>query len=345
MPKFRGNAGPYPAEHRWRRVIATLVVVVVSSACTRGDADRAVPDGADPVAGVGSAANGSRRINGSDGSFVADTPVEAVDDAGRTVRLSHPAARIVSIVPAATETLVAIGAGDVIVGRTDFDDASLEHLPSVGGGLTPSIEVIASLRPDLVIVWEEAGTARVRPRLESLGIPVFAVATVDSADIFANIERLGRLAGRNAGADSLAIALRRELDTVHRSVAGRAPPDVLYMISLEPPMVAGPELFIGELVEVAGGRNLFADVTMPSPQVSLEEIVRRRPDVVILPASGDGEKVVDRVITQPGWREIAASGARFIALPADTLHRPGPGIGAAARRIRDAIHPDLAPAR
>lgn len=307
----------------WRGTLIVLTAAIAAGSCAPGDADRSTPD---------------QDVATTDEEY---TSVEAVDDAGRTVRLARPAARVVSIVPAATETLVAIGGGDLLVGRTDFDDASLEHLPSVGGGLTPSIEVIASLRPDLVIAWEEAGAARVRPRLESLGIPVFAVATLDTADIFATIDRLGRLTGRDAGANALAATLRRELDAVQRSVSGRETPGVLYMISLDPPMVAGPGLFIGELVEVAGGRNIFADVTTPSPQVSLEEIVRRRPDVVIVPASGEGEKAVEHVKAQPGWRELAASGARFIALPADTLHRPGPGIGAATRRIRDAIHPGV----
>ncbi|MDR0786336.1 MAG: helical backbone metal receptor [Gemmatimonadota bacterium] len=273
----------------------------------------------------------------------ADQPVEVTDDAGRAVRLATPARRIVSLVPSATETLVAMGAEELLVGRTDYDDPALAYLPSVGGGLTPSIETILTLHPDLVILWEEADASRTRSRLESLGIPVYAATTIDTTDIFTTIRQLGTLTARAPDADALATRLRDGLEAVRTSVAGLDPPGVLYMISMDPPMVAGPGLFIGELVGVAGGRNVFADVTTPSPQLSLEEIVRRQPDVVIVPK--EGTTTVQALVDQPGWRELAADGTRFYALPADTLHRPGPVIVTAAERIRDVIHANVIHAR
>jgi len=277
---------------------------------------------------------------------VAASGLEAVDDAGRTIRLERPPRRIISLLPAATETLVALGAGDDLVARTDYDDPYLSHLPSVGGGLTPSLEMIASLAPDLVIAWEEAGTARVRPRLEALGIPVFSVAPRDTAGVFANVERLGRLTGRTAAADSLARWMRAELEAVRASVKDRPPVPVLYMIGFDPPMVAGPQVFIGEIVEVAGGRNVFADLTVPSPQISLEEILRREPEVVLFPGTGTSSSSEERLRSSPGWRELAERGhTRFVALPADVLHRPGPSIVASAWVLRDAIHPELAGTR
>lgn len=326
----RGTGGSF--------LLVALLAIAAATAtgCTRdGSGDGFSRDGVS--AGVAVSDGGSR------GDAVAIAPVEVVDDAGRAVHLTAPATRVISLVPAATETLVAIGAEGLLVARTDYDDPSLGYLPSIGGGLTPSIEMIASLRPELVIAWEEAGTARVRPALESLGIPVFAVATADTTDIFANIERFGQLVGRQASAGILATEMRAALTEVRLSVEQQPSPSVLYMISLDPPMVAGPSLFIGELVGLAGGENIFGDVSVPSPQVSLEEIVRRRPEVVIVPASGGGTMAADRVAGQPGWRELAASGTRFHSLPADTLHRPGPAIVEAARRIRDVIHPELAP--
>jgi ABC-type Fe3+-hydroxamate transport system substrate-binding protein len=262
------------------------------------------------------------------------------DDAGRTVRLAAPARRIVSLLPATTETLVALGAADLLVARTDHDtDPAVADLPSVGGGLTPSLERIASLRPDLVIAWEEAGTARIRPRLEELGIAVFAVQTRDTAGIYANIERFGHLTGREASADSLAAAMRGELVAVARSVQSSAHPSVLYVIGLEPLLIAGPRLFIGEVLEVAGGRNAFPEVTAHSPQVSMEEVVRRRPDVVLLPSGGDSLAVLRRIRGTPGWRELMVEGgSRFELLPHDILHRPGPSIVPAAQALRRAIH-------
>jgi len=107
-------------------------------------------------------------------SAPADSSVSVVDDAGRTVTLPHPARRIVALVPAVTETVIALGVADRLVGRTDYDrGAAVERLPSVGGGLDPSIEKLVSLRPDLVLGWETSGRTELRDRLTALGIPLF----------------------------------------------------------------------------------------------------------------------------------------------------------------------------
>jgi ABC-type Fe3+-hydroxamate transport system substrate-binding protein len=272
-------------------------------------------------------------------------PVSARDDAGRSVALPHPARRVVSLLPSATATIVALGAADLLAARTDHDlGLEVSHLPSVGGGLTPSMEALASVRPDLVIAWEEAGGTRLRPRLEELGIPVFAVQTRDTAAVFANIERLGTLLGRDSAAAALGSRLRSELDDVRRSVAGRDTPSVLYVVSRDPPMVVGTGLFISELIEVAGGRTAFPEIRY-SPQLSLEEIVRRRPELVLLPVSGDSAAAVERLRTGTGWRELLADGrVRLRTVDADVLHRPGPSIAESARVLRDAIHPGAAAA-
>lgn len=272
--------------------------------------------------------------------------VEATDDAGRIVRLSQPARRIVSLLPSVTEALVAMGAGDLLVARTDFDEAAVGHLPSVGGGLTPSLELIASVRPDLVVVWEETAGARIRPRLEALGIPVFAARTLDTADIFANIEAMGTLTGMKQPADSLAAWIRREFEAISASVEGRRRPKVLYLVGLDPTIVAGPNLFIGEALTIAGAENVFPEIVAESPQMSQEEILRRRPEIVLVPSSGPGSAAIERLIAAPGWAELHRAGAtRFHAVPADVMHRPGPGIVAAAWLLRDAIHPELAGSR
>lgn len=270
--------------------------------------------------------------------------VVVVDDAGREVRLARPAARIVALLPAATETLLALGAAERLVARTDYDTApELAHLPSVGGGLTPSVEYLASLRPDLVIAWEEAGTPRVRPRLEALGIAVFAVRTQDTTDIYANIARFGRLTGREAAADSLARHLRASLDSVRASVAGRPRPTVLFVGGVDPPLTAGPGTFIGQLIGVAGGELAFPELATNWPQLSPEAILRRRPEVLILPVGESEPRALERLRTSAGWRELLAAGrTRVHPVPADLINRSGPGIAEAARRLRDGIHPELA---
>ncbi|MQA91076.1 MAG: ABC transporter substrate-binding protein [Gemmatimonas sp.] len=308
------------ASSRSGRGLLGLALIVLVAACDRGADGRSIS-----VDGGGEA-----------------NQYEVRDDAGRVVRLPGPAQRIVSLLPATTETLGALGAIDRLVARTDFDDPELSWLPSVGGGLTPNIELVASLSPDLVIAWEEAGEARVRPRLEAIGIPVLAVATRDTAGVFANIDRLGVLTGLTERADSLAARMREELADVRASVAGREPRRVLYLIGVDPPMVAGPNVFIGEVLEVSGGLNVFSDLQAPSPQVSMEEILRRQPEVVLHPATGASTASAESLQTMPGWRELLQSGeTRFVALPPDVLHRPGPSIVEAAWTLRNAIYPEL----
>ena len=262
--------------------------------------------------------------------------ITLTDDAGHTVSLPRPARRVVALFPSANETLVALGARDLLVGRTDFDTA-LDSLPSVGGGLDPNLERLAALRPDLVIGWE-TDRPQLRERLESLGVPVFSVQTDDTTDVFRTIQNLGRLTGRTRSADSLAAKLRGEIDAVRASVAGLPRPSVFFVVWHDPPMTAGPKTFIGQLIGVAGGTILFPDATQPWPNVSMEEVVKRQPDVVILPVGESGSPKID--LRGPGWRELKSLRERGPALvPADLVNRPGPRIGETARLLRDALHP------
>ena len=279
-------------------------------------------------------------------SAPADSALVLVDDAGRQVRLPRPARRVISLIPSATEVLVAVGAGDRLVGRTDFDHGpAVDSLPSVGGGMTPSIEAIVALRPDLVLGWETRGDQSTRRRLDEMGIPVFAVEADDTTDVFRTVGNLGRLTGRTRAADSLAAGLRRELAEVAASVAGRPRPAVFFLVWNDPPMTAGPETFISQVLGVAGGRNVFADVAGEWPNVALEEIVRRQPDFLVLPqGEKGGAHDVDQLRGSPGWRELRAMReGRVVTIDAEMMNRPGPRLGEAARALRDALHPDAAP--
>jgi iron complex transport system substrate-binding protein len=272
------------------------------------------------------------------------SPIAVVDDAGDTLRLAKPAMRIVSLAPNATETLVAIGALPQLVGRSDYDvGLGVDSVASVGGALDPSLERLVALRPDLVIGWHSAGANPVRDRLREMGIAFLAVRTTDTTDIYRTIGVLGRVAGRDASADSVAAAVRSQLAAVRASVAGRPPRSAFYVVGEEPLMTAGPTTFTVQLMEIAGGRTAFPDATGQPQYVSMEELVRRQPEVILLPVGDAGEARVAELAARPGWRELDAFRAgRVIALPADRVNRMGPGIGETARRFRDALHPDLA---
>lgn len=312
-----------PAARRLRAATATLALPLLAACGERG--------------------GGARPSAEADSIVSLDAPVSLVDDAGRTVTLPHPARRIVALVPSVTETVVALGAADRLVGRTDFDRGpAVDRLPSIGGGLDPSVETLVSLHPDLVLGWETNGRPELRNRLTALGIPVFSVKTEDTTDVFRAIRNLGRLTARAHAADSLAASLRAELEAVRASVAGAPRPTVFYMAWNDPPLTAGPKTFVSQVIEVAGGRNVFADQAALWPTVSLEEIVRRQPEYVVVPRGEQGAERVEAMKRAPGWRELRAlQQGRGVMVPAEVVNQPGPRLGEAARAMRDAIHPEL----
>lgn len=266
------------------------------------------------------------------------TGVAAIDDVGREVRLPEPADRVISLLPAGTETLFAFGAGETVVGRTRYDvEPHLAHLPSVGGGLDPSLEALVALQPDLVVAFETAGGSGIRPQIERLGIPVFAIHTQDTTDIYRNIERLGTLVGRDSAADSLATSIRARLASIAASVPSGKRPTVLFVASIDPPIVAASGTYLAELIGVAGGElpDLGLGERIEWPQLSLEVLLRADPDVVLLPVGSDSVGPLERLRHEPGWRDLTAVREGRVALvPTDLMSRPGPGIAQIAAVLR-----------
>lgn len=264
-----------------------------------------------------------------------------VDDAGREVRIAHVPDRVISLVPSATDLLVAMGAEHLLVARTADDEApELSHLPSVGRGLTPNLEAVAALRPDLVITWPDELSRSIVARLAALDVPAYAAESQTLADVTRTARRLGKLLGMDAAADSLAATLEAQLAAVRRAVAGRERPRVFYAIWTDPPMTTGPGTFIHELIHVAGGQNIFGDARGLWPQVSLEEVVYRRPDVIILPRTEDQPVDLERLRDAPGWQELeAVRSGRVFVVDAGVFNRPGARVGEAARRLAALLHP------
>lgn len=275
------------------------------------------------------AGTGLRGPTVRNGESVHPPPSDSVvvtDADGHRVALAGPARRIVSLVPSATLTLGALGAGGRVVARTDFDTASWVHsLPSVGGGLHPSIEAIVAARPDLVIRFGGSQDTRTPARLQEMGIPQLAIRPNRIEDIFHIVTLLGAVTGREAAADSLVHTLRSQLDAVRRSVAGLPRVRTAYILGGSPPWVAGPGTYIDELITLGGGVNVFADLKTKYAAVSPEELVARHIDVVLVP---HGSRFDRHLVTGVPVREV--SGA---------LELPGPDVGQAARDVARLLHP------
>jgi iron complex transport system substrate-binding protein len=267
-------------------------------------------------------------------------PIVAVDDAGDTVRLAAPAARIASLIPATTELLFAVGLGDRVVGRTawgDYPPAAI-RVPSLGDGLQPNLEAIVAARPDLVLLYNSTQNASAAARLSAQGIATLLVNTDRLEDVPRLARLLASLGGRPEAGDSVARAFESQL--TEASVPPRSPPVTLLLLAWDqPPIVIGAGSFLNELIERAGAHNAFADVAAASAPVSLEAIAARPVDAVLV--IGDSLPAFAR---KPEWQAVpAVRDHRFIFVPANLFSRPGPRSPAALRALRAAL--DAGPRR
>lgn len=271
--------------------------------------------------------------------------IRVLDDAGRVVVLPRPARRIVSLVPALTETLFAIGAGDRLVGRTRFDrhPPSVRAVPHVGDGLRPSAEAVRSLDPDLVLLYAGPDNRGVVEELERVGLRILAVRHDRLEDLERNVRRLGRLTGREAASAGLVGRIEAGLRSVGRATAGRPRPTVYYDVWWKPPITVGAGSYLDSLFVLAGARNAFADLRSASPQVSLESIAARDPDLILWPLDPSSTGARLPPAARPGWEALRAVRRGAVRrVDGDLVHRLGPRVVAAAAELAGAVHPELA---
>ena len=252
-------------------------------------------------------------------------PIQLIDAAGTRHTFQAAPRRIVSLVPSATEALLEMGVANHLAGRTDYDRMpELSGLPSVGGGLQPNLEILVSLDLDLVIRFAGDSDLATAERLTDLGTPHFAVQPDGIDDVLTIIGDLGRIMGESEAADLVLREIRDTLDDVARRVAELPEPRVVYLLGGDPPWVAGPGTYIDELMTVAGGNNVFDDLGPLYAPVSMEALLARELDLILLPEGLPPPPLLAHV--------------RSAALPA-SVEIPGPGLGRAARDIARLIHP------
>lgn len=255
-----------------------------------------------------------------------------VDDFGDTLRLSAPATRVVSLNPVTTELLFALDAGATLVGRTSWDlyPEAAKAVTDVGNGMGPNVEAVLGQRPDLVLLYASESNRLAAQQLRAAGVMTLTHRT----DKIADLQRVIPIIARALGADSLGRLLA---DSVKGSVESvRALPRPADSLSAywhiwdAPLLTIGGGSYLSELLSVAGAHNVFDDVAQPSPQVSMEEIARRDPDVVLA-----GPNAAARIRTSPSWQSVrAVREGRVIVIDTTIVGRPGVRMGEAARFLR-----------
>lgn len=262
---------------------------------------------------------------------------------GRT----QPPSRIVSLIPAVTEMLFAIGAGPQVIAVGSFDafPPEIEKLPRVGALLDPDLERILSLRPDLVVIY---GTQTdLRAQLERAGIPQFVYRHARLADVTETMRALGQRVGRGSESARAAAAVENGLAAVRQRVAGRRRPRTLLVFGREPGTLRGIFAsggfgFMHDMLDTAGGENVFADVPRESVQATSELVLARRPDVIVevRAESATGRDRKELAV----WRNLPAVPAvrngRVHLITDARAVVPGPRVAAGTALLAGVLHPD-----
>ncbi len=272
-----------------------------------------------------------------------DAPLPAaspmVDDFGDTIVVGAPPQRIVSLVPATTELLFALGAGRRLVGRTHWDEWPPEAraVPDMGPGVRPNIEAVLAANPDLVLLYASADNRTAASRLRNAGIATLSL----KVDRIEHFERgallLGRLLGDTATARATVDSVKRTLARVTAATSTLERPRVLWPVDVSPVIAIGAGSFLHELMQIAGAENVYGDMNAVSPQLSLEDVHARDPDVILA-----NERLAGRIQEDPAWRGLRAVRTGRVLIADEVLMgRPSVRMGEAAIALARLLHPQL----
>ena len=271
--------------------------------------------------------------------------VIVVDDFGREVLIPHEPRRIVSTAPSITETLFALGLGDRVVGVTRYCNYPPEVLEKIGkgeitviGGYTdPSLEKILELEPDLVIGHNLLNPEFIK-KVEDAGIPIVVVKTAESIrGVYDDIRLIGRACWADDAASKLVEKLRSEIAFWESKIEGLEKVDVAEIAWVNPLWVAGNGTYIHDIIEHAGGRNVFADKSWWA-SVSDEELVAKDPEYIIVPYRHGQELIYDGIMKM---KEEGLIHGEIIPIDPDIISRPGPRVALLFEIVVKALHPEV----
>jgi cobalamin transport system substrate-binding protein len=266
------------------------------------------------------------------------------DQLGRTVEIPVNPKRVVSLAPSITEIIFALNLEHLLVGVTRFSDfpPAARDLPKVGSYVQLDLERIVSLNPDLCIAVKDGNPKRVVSRLESLGVPLYAVDPRNIPTVLETITEIGKLFSRESMANQLATQMGQRIDNVKKTVsAASSRPGVFFQIGVSPIVSVGTDTFIHELVELAGGSNLTAG-PIPYPRYSREQVIALAPDIFIITSMARGE-VFDKVKQQwQQWPDMpAVRNNRILLVDSDLYDRASPRLVDGLEQLARLVHPHL----
>ncbi len=276
------------------------------------------------------------------------SPTTFTDGSGRTVTIDLPAQRVVSLAPSNTEILFAVGAGSQVVGRDSFSDYPLKakDVPDIGGGVgTLNVELILSKQPDLVLASPLTPPEQIAD-LSKAGLRVYVLPNPKTFDdLYVNLETVGKLTGHEKEAASLVDSLKARVQAVVNKVAPLSTRPVVYyeLDATDPsaPYTSGPDTFVDLLIQTAGGENFGHNLKGDWVQVSVETLLARQPDFIVLGDNTYGGVTPEQVKARAGWDALSAvKDAKVFIFDDNTVSRPGPRLVDGLEAMAKLIHPE-----
>lgn len=263
---------------------------------------------------------------------------------GRKVVIKSRPERIVSMAPSLTEILYYLGLGDRVVGVTQYSNypEDARSKPNVGSYVKLNVEKIVSLSPDLAVGTVDGNREGIVKLLDQAGIPAFIVNPRNVEQTIETVQLLGRVCGVPEHGEELASKLKKRVDRIVQKVQSQKKPRVFVQINTKPIMTVNHNTVLNDLIRLAGGINLFADEPITYPRISLEAVLKRKPDVIIL-AAMVGEESFDETYREwMKWDTIpAVKNKRVYLINSDLTNRPSPRIVDGLEMVARLIHPEI----
>jgi iron complex transport system substrate-binding protein len=261
------------------------------------------------------------------------------DEIGRTVTVPDHPHRVVCLVPSITDTVFALGSGDDVVAVSDYTTyppAALKK-PSIGSLVKPSIETILSFHPDLVLGLSIPGSTETASQLQTVGVPVYLVDPHGLSGILRSVGSVGEALNRVPQAAALNASLSKRIEAVRAHAAGKPVLQVLVPVWYDPIITIGKHAFISEIIETAGARSVTDDLLPDWPEVSMETVVTRAPEALVLIRGG--KISVEMLRKQPGWSSRPAIQAGKVYYVDSGIQEPSPVAIDALEEIAREFHP------
>lgn len=272
-------------------------------------------------------------------AFHACSARTVTDELGRAVDVPDHPHRLVCLMPNVVDDVYALGAGADVIAVTDYTKYPTEARtkPSVGLPLTPSMETILSMHPDLVLGSADLSSTEILRQLEHLGIAVFMIAPHGVEGIYQSISSLGRALNREDSARELVGRLREREAAVRRRVSGKPVVSILMPVWYDPIVTIGKHAFVTDLIDIAGGHSVTSDIEQEWPEVSLEAVLARAPEALLLIR---GSKMsMEQIQGRPGWANMPAVKNNRVYYVDDRIDFPSPVAFDALEELAKQFHP------